>query len=389
MSALISSSALWLLILYSLLSLQQVSSLTVAVFGGSGFVGRRISSVLINAGCDVISISRSGKPPSYYCRNSESPNDDTNWSDAVIWIQHNFDGSGGAEESSSPSSSLQLPKIDAAISCIGNVQPDPDWLKSSFFGLAFNDKRLYTENGLVNEAVVKVSKEAGAERFIYLTPSYEVAKMVEGPLEGYMDGKRYAEKVACELFGLDNTILLSASLIYGGNRFSKFGGLYRKFVESPIAKAYVGGNQFLRNLSSAPLEDWVEQSLFSSPVDVGVVARVASAAAMGYVTRNMVNDRRQGFFDLNGKPIFYDNAICVDGTFELERIDKIAKLPVAPSSSMGVVSALKELISEEKEPSFEGALIGKGPFLYPLPIIGTFASLFFAIASGQFITVSN
>ena len=59
-----------------------LNPLKVAVFGGSGFVGRRIFRQLIYAGCEVVSISRSGKPPLYYCdtdRGSGLPN----WSDLV------------------------------------------------------------------------------------------------------------------------------------------------------------------------------------------------------------------------------------------------------------------------------------------------------------------
>ena len=78
----------------------------------------------------------------------------------------------------------------------------------------------------------------------------------------------------------------------------------------------------------------------------------------------------------------------MDGTLELERIDSIAKLPVAPVSSMATTSDIRDKELENIEPPFEGALIGKGPFLYPLPIIGIFASIFFSIASGQFVTVN-
>ena len=34
----------------------------VAVFGGSGFVGSRVCQTLVGAGCDVVSVSRTGLP---------------------------------------------------------------------------------------------------------------------------------------------------------------------------------------------------------------------------------------------------------------------------------------------------------------------------------------
>ena len=37
----------------------------VVVLGGNGFVGSRVSKLLVQAGCEVVSVSRSGAPPSW------------------------------------------------------------------------------------------------------------------------------------------------------------------------------------------------------------------------------------------------------------------------------------------------------------------------------------
>ena len=37
----------------------------IAVFGGSGFIGSRITETLIAAGCEVTAVSRSGRPPAW------------------------------------------------------------------------------------------------------------------------------------------------------------------------------------------------------------------------------------------------------------------------------------------------------------------------------------
>jgi hypothetical protein len=101
---------------------------------------------------------------------------------------------------------LELPAIEAGISCIGNVNPDPDFDKLSFFGLTYDDERLFRENGLVNECAARIAKNCGAERFVFMSVSYEVAKMVEGPIDGYTRGKRYAEHSICKF--LEKTTVL-------------------------------------------------------------------------------------------------------------------------------------------------------------------------------------
>lgn len=365
------------------------SGYTVAVFGGSGFVGRRITQTLIHAGCDVISISRSGKPPSYY------HNDAT---DNVHWIQWDVDPDGS--NNNDDDESLELPTIDAAISCIGNVNPKSEWDSFSFWGLAWDDDRLYYQNGIVNQHICNIAKEAGAKRFVYLSVSYEVAKMLEGPITGYMDGKRLAEHSASETFGNDNAIMLGPSLIYGGKRFKTVGTLYRQFVESPLAKVYLGGMKALRSLSTN--EDWVEQSLFSPPINVDVVARVASAAAVGKVTRDFVGKRRQGFFDSNGQSVEYDDVIFVDGTNAMESMDQVlgndlsnldlqeegSRIPASWISRNDKVSSLREM-EEEEEPPFEGALVGKRSYLLPLPVALILSSIAYGMTSGLFLPVAQ
>jgi len=348
-----------------LTSLSAINALKVAVFGGSGFVGRRVCSTLVGAGCDVVSISRSGAPPSYYTDGEE-------WVDAVKWMKYNGDDD------------IQLPVVDAAVSCVGNVQPSSEWIQ--LFGLGFDNDKLRKENGYVNEKFCKMAKEAGAERFVYVSVSYEVAKALEGPIDGYLDGKRQTEHAACELFGAENTVVVGPSLIYGGKRFPKLGKLYRSFVESAPAKAYVGGNDFLRNLSVAPLEDWVEKMLFSSPVDVDTVSRVISAGAMNMVKREMVGARRQEFYGTDGKSITVDDVLYVDGAKEIERIDKLVDVP-RPTSGNNLTKKSNNKKNKD-EPYAEGALIGKGPFLFPLPSIIAFAYIFWAVSTEQFVQVA-
>ena len=173
-----------------------VNPLSIVVFGGSGFLGRRICKELVSKGHEITSISRTGKPPSYYT----GSNGTDNWANKVNWLAYTIDPEDGKV--------LDLPTIEAGISCIGNVNPNPDFDKLSFFGLAFDDETLFIENGLVNECAARLAKSNGAKRFVFMSISYEVAKMVEGPIDGYTRGKRHAEHVICELFGADNSFVL-------------------------------------------------------------------------------------------------------------------------------------------------------------------------------------
>ena len=43
--------------------LPAAASMRVAVFGGSGYLGSRVCQTLVGAGCSVLSVSRTGKPP--------------------------------------------------------------------------------------------------------------------------------------------------------------------------------------------------------------------------------------------------------------------------------------------------------------------------------------
>ena len=231
--------------------------------------------------------------------------------------------------------------------------------------------------------------------------------MVEGPVEGYMRGKRHVEQTMYELYGEDDSIVVGPSLVYGGRRWGKEGRLYTQFARSGMVKGYLKSMDALRNLSSTPMEDWVEKSLFSPPVEVCALARVVVGVALGLVTRDMLGRRRQGFFGLDGKPVLYADVVYVDGTDEIERIDELMDFSLASSSSSAAAAAAetataartslawtpppaKENLGEKimKEPSWEGALIGKKPFLYPLPVIGVFLALFGAISTNQFINTN-
>eukprot|EP00536_Pseudo-nitzschia_multiseries_P001347 jgi/Psemu1/282952/fgenesh1_pg.17_\ len=437
------------------------------VLGGSGFVGRRVCQALATGGGEcvsrVVSVSRSGRPPASYLSEED---DDNTWSDRVEWIRYDLaaggkserEGNSGEEEESvsvtgDDSGRLDLAEalagvlreckndnsgntaapIDLAIvGCIGNANPSPTW--TELWGLGFDQDRLLLENGgiyqtFVREALLPLGDDSvRVRRCVMLSLDYNSQKCLEGPLEGYVEGKRLAERTFLEAVstptsrddndadsrpGNDDVIVLGLPcLVHGGRRFPGFGKLYRNLVESPIARAYVRSNRALRSLSKTTNDDWVEEmwrgTLFSSPIGVDAVGELVAAAANGLVTRDMVNDgkpRKQGFFDTSGLPIEYDDVLFVDGARNIEKVLELVRRrrereqdphSSSPSGSGTPPSGNQRQQSQQKKqlshspsssppPLWEGALIGKRPYLYPLPVALMFATFFWGVVTGQFV----
>ena len=282
------------------------------------FLNRDADSTVIREDITkVISVSRSGKPPSYYLDADDGDSGGWRWSDHVEWVQHNIvvgddnDTKSGTVELNSE----LLEKIWGAIQdinsndekdagtkgivdativgCIGDVNPSQTWM--DLWGLGFDNDRLFRDNGKVyqqflNETLLPLQRcesnnsnndngddddsqsrsNLRVRRFVLLSLDYASQKCLEGPLDGYVDGKRLAEreflgalsssKEITTLRQLDDVVVIGLpSFVYGGKRFPIFGAVYRKLVESAPAKAYVKSNQALRSLSLSATEDWVEK----------------------------------------------------------------------------------------------------------------------------------
>uniref|UniRef100_A0A7S2IF54 NAD-dependent epimerase/dehydratase domain-containing protein n=1 Tax=Helicotheca tamesis TaxID=374047 RepID=A0A7S2IF54_9STRA len=364
-----------LLNLTLLLSYSRITSAyQVAVFGGSGFIGSRICKILSNVpGCSVISISRSGVPPSW-CQEEE-------WIDDVKWI------------SADAISMLKEKKkicadddnIDAAVSCVGNVRPSPNW--DGFWGLHWDDEVMRRENGDVNVNIAEMSKSLGCRKFVYLSVSYDTAKALEGPLEGYLDGKRDAEEAAYKLFG-DDAIVFGPSLVYGGGRFASFGRVIENSLSSPAAKIYQSANNAVRGLSVSNDEDWVTNMVMTPPMHIDIISRAVAAAAVGSLDTATIQPRRQGFYNTEGKPIQMASVPFVD-VGDIKRVaeqygtdEKLAAAIISGVSGKvkegktGKLRKVGKWEKKENDPPFEGALVGYKPLLYPLPVAAFFTIAF-------------
>lgn len=365
---------------------QAISAMRVAVFGGSGFIGKRVCRTLVNVGCDVVSISGSGRPVATKWDASDDDNR-ISWIDRVEWLSVDASLPHEGSIACTPMSSL-IGDIDAAVSCIGNVRPAPNW--EGFWGLHWDDDILMRENGDVNEHIINTSKQLGAERFVYVSVSYVTAKAFEGPLPGYLGGKRAAESAAYECFG-DNALVIGPSLVYGGGRFAAAGKALEAILGSLPIQAYKAGGRALRSLStSGETEDWVEAAILTPPIDVDIVARTIAAGAVGAIDSASIKPRRQGFFDTEGKPVemvsvpFIDMsdirrmaATLATDTILLAAVESKTKTPATETRRENTTQNTSTQESSRAETiPFEGALVGSKPFLCPLPVAVALASAF-------------
>jgi len=181
-----------------LASITPGASLSVTVFGGTGFAGSRVCKLLVNGGADVTSVSKSGTPPKW-CAQED-------WTKDVQWKS--------ADLLSADDASLDLAvgSPEAVVSCVGVVGTDPDVLRRG--------------NGDANAAAFDSSKRGGRlRRAAYVSVGSEVDACRENWLPeffgGYFDGKIIAEKAAIDAVGGDakRVCLVKPTFIYGGADF--------------------------------------------------------------------------------------------------------------------------------------------------------------------------
>ena len=220
----------------------------IAVYGGSGFIGSRVCQTLVAAGCEVVSLSRTGMPPAWAALQP--------WIDGVEWRK--ADALADAD--------VDIGRIDGAVSCVGNVRPSPDWEPGSFFGLHWNTAAMVRENGEVTERIAAAARRAGARRFVYCSVSRCSKWAFGGALEGYIEGKVrprthtlahrgvaahdahtaprapppqrlqvQGEAAVRRVFGDGGACVVGPSLVYGGGRFPRLGPLLEANGNSPLS----------------------------------------------------------------------------------------------------------------------------------------------------------
>ena len=112
----------------ALLALVPATALRVTVLGGNGYVGQRVCEKLVARGCDVTSISKSGKAPSGA------------WTQSVKWVANDLTRGSRQELEAA------VGQPDVAVSCVGTV--------------GFDGRGLELGNGVANVLAAEALLEA-------------------------------------------------------------------------------------------------------------------------------------------------------------------------------------------------------------------------------------
>lgn len=162
----------------------------VVVFGGSGFVGSRVTDLLIKDGYAVTSVSRSSQKDQIGRMQKfvgTAPGE-------VTYVQLDASAADLNENS-------LLAGADAVISCVGIVPGGENQLAG---------------NGAVNVRIAKAAKASGVPRFVYISVA---SAMSDGPgkflFGDYMKGKAEAEAATLEQFGSANALVIKPAIIEG------------------------------------------------------------------------------------------------------------------------------------------------------------------------------
>lgn len=202
----------------------------IVVLGGNGFVGSAICKAAVSKGIEVISLSRSGRPPI-----SDS------WVDQVTWKSGDVFYVDWEEV---------LAGATAVVSTLGG------------FG---NEEQMQRINGEANVVAVNAAKDFGIPKFIlisvhdYNLPSFLLSS-------GYFTGKRKAEFEVLSKYP-NSGVVLRPGFIYGKRKVDGL-EIPLDLIGEPVEKLLRAVENFTKPLSSLPGSDL----LLAPPVSVEDVA---------------------------------------------------------------------------------------------------------------------
>lgn len=209
-----------------------------AIYGGNGFVGTAIAEELVQRGCTVSCVSRTGTMP----RHLET----AKWAEKVNWIQG---------DASNPSETL-IGSCDVVICCIGSP-PLPTFSKAAL------EKQVF-QNGTTNVNVIESAQKLGVKRLVLI--GAQIPKLLDKQSFGYARGKQLAFAAAksfAETSKEHKAVVLKPGGIFGVRHTPNGGAVRLDVFMGPTAKLQ-------RSF----------KALNASLVDVKEVANMASNAAL-------------------------------------------------------------------------------------------------------------
>lgn len=229
------------------------TSTRVTVLGGSGYVGARVCEKLVEGGCSVRSVSRSGGPPVGA----------GSWASSVEWVAND----------------LTRGSVEALEAAVGS----PEVVVSCAGSIGFDGRGNELGNGVANAAAASALATCAPDlrRYVYVSVADEVAACADGWFPGYMSfyfsGKKDAERAIVECVGRDNAYFVKPGFIYGGDVF----GLFPPRVTSGYGSAI---EELLSSGVCAFLADKLPGLLgvaFRPPVAADAVAAAIVGLALG------------------------------------------------------------------------------------------------------------
>jgi len=221
-----------------------VSSKSVVIFGGNGYVGSACAREAVRRGLSVAVISRRG-PNSGLRQDPRLA--------GVRWIQG---------DALKPDTWKTLVKgVNGVISTIGS------------FG---SNEQMRISCGETNVSAARACKEQNVERFVFV--SAHMYKLQLPFLQGYVEGKQKAERIIEELYG-SGGIILRPGFIYGSRPtpipyLNTHANIPLQLLGRPLE--LMASTSISRSLANVPGLEY----LFVSPVSVEDVARCCVAGAI-------------------------------------------------------------------------------------------------------------
>lgn len=216
----------------------------VVVFGGSGFVGSAVCQAAVDLGLKVTSVSRGGRP---------SFASGADWASGVEWLRSDVENDEGQWREA-------LEGATGVVSTLGA------------FG---SNKFMYKVCGLYNIKVLHAAKEAGVERFSFISVhdfAFPGGWQAENfLLRGYFQGKRDTEAEMAKLFH-ERGVALRPGFVYG-TRHAGNVNIPLGMIGAPMEAVI---NRLPRGLATIPIVGCA----FVPPVRVESVGKAALMAVL-------------------------------------------------------------------------------------------------------------